>query len=340
MARISVGPYSASWTNPDMPAEGQLKNRRPGPVSHVTAKRVIVYELLYLAPFVLDNQITSSMRSINAHRRKAQRRLFMKLIIGIIVLVVIGALIGPTGIGIAVTIIVCGLAVLVFIAKRSRKKQEKQYRVNLTKTQEKESADRLFMRQQQDDFISWDDSDRYRVEPEDFEIVYFNEHGQKTERKITIQTLLRSKKGQVLVHAYCHLRNGNRTFYADRIASMKKGNQELDVESFLNSLIEKSPDHVFEKLEADRGDELYTLMYIAKLDGRLTQVERAIIGDYFSLDPDSFPSFDISTAQYKRSVKVLGTMEETQKVALREAMIKLIGKKPDDLKKATVALLK
>ncbi|MBU1080861.1 MAG: hypothetical protein KKB59_10275 [Spirochaetes bacterium] len=193
---------------------------------------------------------------------------------------------------------------------------------------------------EKDDFIDWGDANQYHVLNENVSITYQNQKGQVSERNITIANVLRTGDGQLLVHAHCHLRNANRTFYASRIQKMEREGQEVDVESFLNALIENSPDRVYERIEENREEELLALMYIAKLDGRLTKNEREILGVYFGVDPDIFPSFDMTAATYKKVIKTINAWDEEKKAPLRAAMIQLMGKKPDDMKKATVGMLR
>ncbi len=254
-------------------------------------------------------------------------------ILGFLVLGVIGAIIES---GNGFVLIILAALVVVFIVIKISKAGKDDLPISTRDDAHVSSS----MITDKDDFIDWGDANRYRVPAEDLLITYRNQAGHATKRKITLQTVLRSESGDLLVHAYCHLRDANRTFNASRIEKMMKDDQEVDVESYLGALVEQSPERIYERLIETREEELLALMYIAKIDGRFTKAEREIMGTYFSVDPDTFPSFDMTAATYKKVMKVLNTWDEEKKAPLKAAMISLLGKKPDDMKKAAVGMLK
>jgi len=88
--------------------------------------------------------------------------------------------------------------------------------------------------------------------------------------------------GGAILWAYCHLRNANRTFRTDRIIScvdLDTGEVIDNLETWLDSKYQDSPDRAIEKIIETAWDAIRVLFYVSKADGRLTQKERSILID-------------------------------------------------------------
>ncbi len=112
-------------------------------------------------------------------------------------------------------------------------------------------------------------------------IDYQDGAGAKTTRDIRLMKYGPWEGGAIL-WAYCHLRQANRTFRTDRIASctdLDTGEIIDNFEKWLDEKYKASPDHAIEKIIDESWDALRVLHYVSKADGRLTQKERAIVRD-------------------------------------------------------------
>lgn len=85
-----------------------------------------------------------------------------------------------------------------------------------------------------------------------------------------------------MLWAYCTLRKENRSFRTDRIIScidVDTGEVIPNLDTWLSSKYDKSPDKALETLIETSWDVLRILYYVCKVDGRFTQKERAIVRD-------------------------------------------------------------
>lgn len=112
-------------------------------------------------------------------------------------------------------------------------------------------------------------------------IDYRDGAGSRTTRNIRLMKY-GSWEGGAILWAYCYLRQANRTFRTDRIASctdLDTGEIILNLKAWLDEKYQASPDRVLEKIIDTSWDLLRVLYYVSKADGRLTQKERAIMRD-------------------------------------------------------------
>jgi len=146
-----------------------------------------------------------------------------------------------------------------------------------------------------------------------------NEH---TEREIDILELGLAYNDDIMIEAYCHLRNQERSFYVGRmleIIDLDTGEVIVDRKSFFKKLIDdylKSPEYqeTLEKIQRYEftedfketyNDILVIMGYIVRVDGSFNQKEREIVYEYIHKLNDS-PLLDENSM--KRIMKEYGVV--------------------------------
>ncbi|MCB1144967.1 MAG: hypothetical protein KDK54_22160 [Leptospiraceae bacterium] len=115
-------------------------------------------------------------------------------------------------------------------------------------------------------------------------IEYRDSQNQYSKRRITIKKLMQWGKGYAIL-AFCHERNEHRTFKLSGILSMcdlETGELIDDPYTYLTDRYNDSPLGNFSKLMKVIENEVLSLVFIAKSDGRMTAKERKIIVEYIN----------------------------------------------------------
>jgi len=131
------------------------------------------------------------------------------------------------------------------------------------------------------------------------EIFYTDRDGQSTKRQITTKHFGPNgfeEGGGMMILAYCHLRQENRTFVTSRIkklVNLTTGEIVQDIPPYLMRLYEASPAGQTTHLLDRMGDQLAILLFVARADGRISPKEKAYLIDFLKakapgieLDPE------------------------------------------------------
>lgn len=115
-----------------------------------------------------------------------------------------------------------------------------------------------------------------------FQLDYIDARGNQTTRIVDVHEFDDTLYGGALTE-FCRLREGNRTFWFDRIqecVDMDTGEIIEDIRSYLHAKYDQSPDATLDKLLTWHNDVLRILLFLAKADGRMMKEERLAILDY------------------------------------------------------------
>ncbi len=132
------------------------------------------------------------------------------------------------------------------------------------------------------------ESPKIRVAFPDMEIAYLDIEGRRSHRQIRVSAAAEAyDPPDYFLHAFCTLRNANRTFRATRIAEIVDLSDGVvysgqDAFAYLAQGIQAAPSRrVLRALDDPLiSDSLYCLHYIARADGRVTEEERRILACY------------------------------------------------------------
>jgi hypothetical protein len=197
-----------------------------------------------------------------------------------------------------------------------------------------------------DDFVDWgEDWATYPLDKVDLEITYLDSNEQLSRRTISLLNAVCQFDGTLLIHAYCHSREANRSFKVHRIMSMDLDGQALDPKTYIRFLIEQSPQWKREQLEKQNADVMTVLLYIACL-GTLSKKKREIITDYLTVltktlvTPDTIRRYDIPVKEFRAAVKKINLWEPAERQKLKYALGAMQGKTPDPIMAASIDILK
>ncbi|MCW7494794.1 TerB family tellurite resistance protein [Leptospira sp. 2 VSF19] len=116
-------------------------------------------------------------------------------------------------------------------------------------------------------------------------IEYIDANNQYSKRRITIKKMVHWYDEYALL-AYCHEREAHRTFKLSGIKSMcdlETGELISDPYNYLVQRFQDSPIGRWTKFLKEFENEILTLVFVAKADGRMTQKERKAIYDYANI---------------------------------------------------------
>lgn len=163
-------------------------------------------------------------------------------------------------------------------------------------------------------------------------IHYRDSSGVESTRKITVKSASKAPDGGLYLNAFCHDRQGNRTFLTSRIALLADADTGEShgnpLEYFLEKL--KNTDHatLWRWFKAMKS-EIAVLIYVARIDGRFTEKERRVIAEFISqktggevpsdkLEGDLRRTY-CDEEEFQNHLDRLEVLPEKEKVALVEA---------------------
>jgi len=153
-------------------------------------------------------------------------------------------------------------------------------------------------------------------------ITYKSGNGKKTEREIDILELALAYNDDIMIEAYCHLRNSERSFYVNRmtdIVDLDTGEFITNRQKFFKHLIDdylKTDEYkqtlsniqqynFIEKFKEDNNIILAIMGFIVRADGTFTTKERVIVNEYVHM-LDNSPFLDEKSI--KRVMKAFGVI--------------------------------
>lgn len=123
----------------------------------------------------------------------------------------------------------------------------------------------------------------YKELNSEFKIEYKDPNGLETEREFTLKKYFFAEdQNDYFIQGMCHFRNANRTFRTSRIqtiTNLETGEnvKKPKVEEFLENLYKQSPFFIAEEIIKNFCMQIDCLVYLSKLDGRFTKIEKDII---------------------------------------------------------------
>lgn len=107
-------------------------------------------------------------------------------------------------------------------------------------------------------------------------IRFTDKDGQKTEREVDTKRFVTDGKDGI-IHAFCHLRNGNRPFRLSRVShavDLETGEELRDLPAWLQEQYSATPRGMADAFIDEHGDALEALFFVAKADGAFRQAEK------------------------------------------------------------------
>jgi hypothetical protein len=116
-----------------------------------------------------------------------------------------------------------------------------------------------------------------------FHIEYVDSMGEKTSRDIEINRF-DIEDNRFYIYAYCHLRQENRQFLVERIASITYGGRTIqNPQEFLWDMYTESPLYKTQQALNEHTDDILALVFLARADGKMLKNEREVIGRYIDI---------------------------------------------------------
>ncbi|GBF44408.1 tellurite resistance protein TehB [Leptospira ellinghausenii] len=185
-------------------------------------------------------------------------------------------------------------------------------------------------------------------------IEYVDAKNQYSKRRITIKRMVPWANEYALL-AFCHERQSHRTFKLSGIKSMcdlETGELITDPYNYLVQRFQDSPLGKWTKFLSEFEKEILILVFVAKVDGRMTARERKIIFEYANQraqDDLDFNTVDIEIKnlycdlkefnQYLNKTKSLTESEKNSFIATLDSIIKA-DKKVDPMELAALEKIK
>ena len=117
----------------------------------------------------------------------------------------------------------------------------------------------------------------------DFLIEYKDPNGLETKREFTLKKyFFAENQNDYFIQGMCHFRGANRTFRTSRIkviTNLETGEtaKKPGVDEFFKTFYKESPFFAAEEIIKNFGMQMDCFIYLAKLDGRFTKIEKDII---------------------------------------------------------------
>jgi hypothetical protein len=168
---------------------------------------------------------------------------------------------------------------------------------------------------------------------------YTDGASRKTERTVDVRQF--GAVGPItLLIGHCNMRAATRTFRSDRIESCideETGEVVSDIQTFLQTKYDQSPDRAIGLLLEGEYDTLRVLLYVGKADGQLRAAEKAVIRDTcVAITSDSrltdsaidelLANMDVPTLQaFKLAVGRLAKREQTALAVVMTAAERMVA---------------
>lgn len=113
-------------------------------------------------------------------------------------------------------------------------------------------------------------------------IHFTDKEGKRTEREIDLKKFFTDGKDG-LMHAYCHLRKGNRPFRLSRVSQaldLDTGETVQDLPAWLQAQYKDTPRGAADAFIDEHGDALSALFFVSKADGALRKAEREHLAEF------------------------------------------------------------
>jgi len=187
------------------------------------------------------------------------------------------------------------------------------------------------------------------------QIIYIDSKGQKSERRITMNSATQTANSDYILKAYCHEKKAQRTFRLARIqqlTDMETGEIFENPSQYFTERFEDSPIGIITKVFHKLESEILILTFIARADGYLRAKEREIIMK-FIMD-ESNESFDqklleseirrtyCESQDFRDSLKKISneTLEYRTKIFELSTDIVNTDKNPDPMELGALGLIK
>jgi hypothetical protein len=193
--------------------------------------------------------------------------------------------------------------------------------------------------------------EQHKPEKDIFRIEYVDAMGKESSRDIEI-IRFEEENDRFYIFAYCHLRKETRQFLVDRISSISYGGRIVqNPRQFLWDMYTNSALYKTQKALNEHTDEILTLVFLARADGRMLKNEREVIGRYIDA---VVPGFDAESVE-KMLKKTACELAEFNKILKRSkswspdikklvmdaaSQIFVLKKQSDSMEQATFAKLK
>jgi len=176
-------------------------------------------------------------------------------------------------------------------------------------------------------------------------IHYQDMKNQKSKRDITTLDFA-PIEGDVMIRAYCHSRQANRTFRASRMHTVidrETGEPVKNIVAYLSERYNKSPEGKIRNAKKAFENELAALIFVARANGRMLKKERVMIAEYLTeavgdtIDLDftqeSLKSLNVENSQFHRALKELVNRPPEERQALIDTAVRIteLPKTPDPI---------
>lgn len=134
------------------------------------------------------------------------------------------------------------------------------------------------------DYMGMQDSGGGRELHRRLSIHFADKEGKRTEREIDLKKFFTDGKDG-LMHAYCHLRQGNRPFRLSRVSravDLDTGETVQDLPAWLQTQYKDTPRGMADTFIDEHGDALSALFFVSKADGALRTAEREHLAEFCS----------------------------------------------------------
>ncbi|EMJ86351.1 TerB family tellurite resistance protein [Leptospira meyeri] len=185
-------------------------------------------------------------------------------------------------------------------------------------------------------------------------IEYVDAKNQYSKRRITIKRMVPWANEYALL-AFCHERQSHRTFKLSGIKSMcdlETGELITDPYNYLVQRFQDSPLGKWTKFLSEFEKEILILVFVAKVDGRMTSKERKIIFEYANQRANNALDFNTVDSeiknlycelkefnQYLNKIKTLTEIEKNDFITTLDSIIRA-DKKVDPMELASLEKIK
>ena len=240
-------------------------------------------------------------------------------------------------------IVIIGI-VLVFLMVRSYRKSEAEHIEPRPAPDHAVTTDTALPETDAWDLDAYQWEERVPVTME-LSIHYMDIKDQRSERNITTLDFA-PIDGDVMVRAYCHSRQANRTFRVSRMRNVvdrESGAPIEDVTAYLMKAYSTSPEGKLRNATIAFESELLTLVFVARANGRMLKKERLLIAEYLAaatgehLDvertQESLKSLDVTSSLFHRALKELVSRTPEERLAIIDtaSQILQLQKTPDPI---------